>query len=179
MPITLTRSLLVILVPGGVAVSPWFIWVALSSSEVLSIYDKYPIVLNTLAVAAFVIIGSIFEGVGTHFEVYWDNKVDLALDLRENWYAYLAKVCATEPVGFRYISRMATTMYFELSMMLASVLFWAGVVTGIVSWNPTNAGCYSVLCVGFAVGSVAYFYWQARCSHRVLCEARAEIVKRM
>jgi len=87
MPFTLTRSLIVVLVPGIVATAPWILLIAI----------YFPLA-----------VGGVLEGIGSNLEVKWDKERDSDFDVQENWYKYLALTPSVEPVGFRYISRNVT-----------------------------------------------------------------------
>ncbi|MDB5925454.1 MAG: hypothetical protein JWN13_4390 [Betaproteobacteria bacterium] len=119
MPITLTRSLLVILLPGFVALAPWAFWFASKVPKFDQIYKTYDILANAMLVGLAILIGCIIEIIVTHFEARWDKQRDSEFSVHANWYDYLASH-PPEPIGFRYISRRATTLYFELAMVIAS-----------------------------------------------------------
>lgn len=125
MPTTLTRSLLVVLLPGVVTVSPWLLALALYTEATLGL-DDYPALGHALLFACVAVVGSIFEDLGTHIEVHWDRRRETEYSLKDNWYAYLAHKFEAEPVGFKYMARLATTLYFELSMAFAAPTFMAG-----------------------------------------------------
>lgn len=175
MPITLTRSLMVILVPGLVALAPWVMFVMYKWPEAAALYNRHSALTNVGLFAAVVICGAIFEGLGSVLEARWDKKREREFEVRENWFAYLARA-TPEPVGHRYISRMATTMYFELSMLFATAIFFGA--GGALARLLGLPGWVAFFSLGLAIAGVFYFHWQAQCTHKVLCEARAELNRR-
>jgi hypothetical protein len=178
MPTTLTRSLLVILIPGAIAIAPWLLALVQHTSATLGL-DQYRPLSYVLLFACAAVAGSVFEGLGRFVEVRWDKEREATYAVRENWFKYLSRSLDNEPVGFRYLSRRATTLYFELSMMFAVPIFAFG--AGILASLRFREHAYwiagvSVLAV---VVSVVYFYWQARCTHELLCKTRMEINARL
>lgn len=174
MPLTLTRSLLVVLVPGIVAVSPWLIWVVKEWGNAANVYQAFPNLITAFLFAIVVVLGSIFEGLGTLLEVRWDKERETAYDVTKNWYVYLSRTYTTEPVGYSYISRAVTTLYFELSMVWATSLFFLGCTVLVLSAEGVNRFVWFGL-FGCAIVSPIYFWWQARCSHQLLCETRQRL----
>lgn len=174
MPIDLTRSLLVILIPGLVAIAPWVLLLVQHTSATLG-FDKYVTLGSALVFALSAVAGSVFEGIASSIEVSWDLEREEEYQVAENWFAYLAHVLPHEPVAFRYLSRMATTMYFELSMLFAVPLFLVG--GGILASLrfPFLVCVFLVTASLFTVISIAYFRVQARRTHLVLCKTRREL----
>lgn len=174
---TLTRSLLTILIPGLVAVSPWLLALVQNTSATLG-FDKYPSLANALLFALVAVIGSVVEGFGTVLEARWDREREAEYSVKENWFSYLAHQFDKEPVGYRYISRLVTALYFELSMLLAVPLFLIGGCV-LASLRFTDYWCIFAVTTAFAVAVATYYLrWQARCTHKALCETRRELNSR-
>jgi hypothetical protein len=178
MPLTLTRSLLVVLIPGVVAFAPWLLWAVREFTNVGDLYRDFPEAVTVAVFAAVVVFGTIVEGFNSWIETRWDSEREKDYDVRENWYAYLARVCSPEPVGHGYISRMFTTMYFELAMMWALPTFGLG----IIILNATSATADATLIACIAVISILLavsFYHAGKESHLVLCNVRRQINQRI
>jgi hypothetical protein len=176
MPLTLSRSLLVVLIPGVVASSPWLLML-LGVPEIKLLYATFELPVTFVMLAIVVIAGSVCEGLGTHLEARWDEVREKEYEIEENWQKYLARQFPNEPVGYRYMSRLATTLYFELSMMLAVPLFAIGAALHL---GRTLTSCWpSLIVLIFGAVGVAYFYWQGSSSHRVLCKTRRELNRRL
>ena len=178
MPTTLTRSLLVVLIPGSIAVAPWLLALVQHTSATLGL-DQYRPLSYVLLFACAAVAGSVFEGLGTFVEVHWDKKREATYAVRENWFKYLSRTFDNEPVGYRYLSRRATTLYFELSMMFAVPIFAVGAGL-LASLRFRDHACWIAgVSILAAIVSILYFYWQASCTHKLLCETRLEINARL
>ena len=178
MPMTLTRSLLTILIPGLIAIAPWALAFMYLTSTAMDV-AKYSALTNALIFASSAVAGALFEGAGTNFEVSWDKERESEYGVTDNWYLYLSRSFEKEPVGYRYISRLVTTLYFELSMMFAIPVFFLGVGAVTMLRFPENS---VVLALGSLVAMVAsgiYMHKQAKCTHRVICETRLELNQRV
>jgi hypothetical protein len=125
-----------------------------------------------------VIAGSLFEIISGAWEVKWDRELEADMQVDENWYVYLSRSVSPEPVGYRYLSRIVTRMYFESNMALASLSFFLGSatiffrsqgITSVFSWSFIAL----VIIVPFA------FKRSAIRSHFLLCETRREINERI
>jgi hypothetical protein len=174
MTMTLTRSLLTILIPGIVAASPWLLALVQNTEATLG-FDKYPSLANALLFAVVAVAGAFCEGLGTTIESRWDKERESDYSIKENWYVYLSRSLDKEPVGYRYISRLVTTMYFELSMMFAIPSFLLGGCLLASLRFPDYWCLFAILALTAGVASTLYLHWQARSSHRVLCETRQEL----
>ncbi|MCK5245240.1 MAG: hypothetical protein KAJ90_08215 [Desulfobacterales bacterium] len=179
MPITLTRSLLVILIPGGVFMIPWLITIAIVSEKNLSFYTTYSMLFNILGFAMAVIVGMFLEGFNTFIEYRWDKEREEKYLVAKNWYDYLSVACEKETVGFRYIGNRVTTMYFEMAMIWASLSFLVGLMVVVYIMNIK----YQIVwLMGMPVSAMVfsfYFYRQAKNTHEVLCKTRMEINERL
>lgn len=179
MPITLTRSLLVVLIPGGILITPFMVILYFANQNIAVLYKDYVLLFNAFFFTFSVIAGLILEGVVSFQEKRWDEDRNDEYQVYENWYNFLAKETANEPVGFRYISRLVTTMYFELAMMVAVPVFGFGIMLNIerIVTNYICGWAIFILLITFGLGW--YFRFQAKSTHLVLCKTRMEILKRM
>lgn len=178
MPLTLTRSLLVILIPGLIAVVPWLLWVVNNFGPPQQFYKDFPqVVWGTLFILATV-IGTALDMVSTSLEVEWDEKREKKYQVADNWFDYLARTFSTEPVGYRYLSRMVTRMYFELTMSLAVLVSAPGFALLYGVWSKKCYWCAGVI-VLVSAGIAYWFNRSAWHSHEVLCKTRLEINKRL
>ena len=172
MPTDLSRSLLTILIPGLIAIAPWLLLVVQRTNATLG-FGEYPTIANALVFSCVVVVGSFCEGMGTLIESRWDTMRCKTLDVYGDWYAYLAST--ESPVGNRYLSRLVTSMYFELSMFFAVPPFIAGCTyLGILRFPELNnlilgAGAITILL------SLRYFWWQAYRTHDALCVTRQKL----
>lgn len=177
MPLDLTRSLLVVLIPGAVALAPWLLCFVSGSPTALTYIEKYQNYALGVAFAITVIVGLTFETIGTWIEVRWDDEREARFNVAENWYAYLANGTSPEPVGYRYLSRKATAFYFELTMFIACLPFVAGMALfARQTWPDLVLTNLAVIVLGTI--AAFWFRWNARKTHEVLCRTRRELNKR-
>ncbi|MBP6571546.1 MAG: hypothetical protein KA226_09025 [Gemmatimonadales bacterium] len=178
MPTTLSRSLLAVLIPGFVAIAPWLLALVQHTDATLGL-ATYPSLGNVLLFAAAAVVGSVFEGLGTFLEVRWDREREPSHAVFENWYGYLSTCLPIEPVGYRYLSRLATTMYFEMSMLFAAPLFALGATVLAALRFPQFKGGIWLFGATASLATAFYFHWQARSTHGTLCKTRREINNRL
>jgi hypothetical protein len=172
MPIDLSRSLLTILVPGLIAVAPWLLALVEHTSARLS-FSTYPTLAHALLFSVVVVVGSVFQGLGSILEYRWDQERGKTYDIDGDWYAYLASTEAV--VGHRYLSRLVISLYFELAMLQAVLSFAiGGALLADLRFPHLTCGIWSASVVVGAVAAV-YFYWQARCTHLALCKTRQKL----
>lgn len=179
MPITLTRSLLVILIPGGLVVMPWCFYFLDNIDDLGSVYEKYKIFFNVIIFGVVVVTGTLLESIVSYQEDSWDKEREKEYKVTDNWYRYLSHTLEHEPVGFRYLGRMVTAMYFELSMMIASPIFFVGIVLILSGIDLKNGNGWIIMFLMLAGLSYYFFRKQAKNTHMVLCKTRLEINNRI
>jgi cytochrome bd-type quinol oxidase subunit 2 len=177
MPVDLTRSVLVILLPGAVAVAPWLAWLLVRTEGGLK--EEYQPIAQAFAFGCAVIAGLICETLGTWLEAAWDEKRETRLNVSANWYDYLSRHIDPEPVAYRYLSRRATTLYFELSMMIAVLPFALGSWLFLPLIFPENTEAVRWL-IAIATVLLELFFWvNALSTHELLCKTRAQVNNRL
>jgi hypothetical protein len=174
MPTTLTRSLLTVLIPGLVAVAPWLVFFVQHTSVTFGA-EQNSVLANALIFALVVVVGSMCEGLGTYLESRWDKDREEQYQVKEHWIRYLRFDGAKEPVAFRYLSRLVTTLYFELAMIFATPVFLLGSTLLAALRFPEFRFWIVALGVALAIFSVVYFRYQARQTHEGMCKVRREI----
>lgn len=143
--------------------------------QAADIYAKHDALVAGFLFGLFVVIGKIFETKGSNIESDWDKEREIEFSVKDNWFAYLARSINPEPVGHRYIGRMVTSMYFELTMSFATIGFFTGCAylsfLSELEFRP-------LLMLGsllLAFMAPKYFRDHAKDSHKVLCEVRQKI----
>lgn len=174
MPTTLNRSLLVTLILGVVAISPWVL-ALLQYTTVTFGLDKYPVIGYVLLFAAATVAGSICEGIASFVEAQWDRDRECKYAVHENWMIYLTSCFPNEPVGYRYIARRAVTLYFELTMMCAFPSFVVGCSVLAAHRYPAFERWITYATIAGVVVGVSYFRYQARVTHELLCRTRQDM----
>src|SRR5690606_10939277 len=132
-------------------------------------FSEFATIAHALVFSFAVVAGTFFEALGSKFEVKWDDEREFEYQVKENWYVYLSRVLEREPVGYRYLSRLATTMYFELAMMSAVPIFAVGTVALALARLPEQLWTLVLTGAVLAIVSGSYFFRQARSTHQVLC----------
>jgi hypothetical protein len=184
MPLTLTRSLLAIILPGAMVCAPLFLLVSMRDQHVATFYEAYTFLAHVLAFGVVVLVGAVLEEFGSYLEKRWDGRVSAEPTdqgwVHENWISYLAREFASsEPVGYRYLSRKVTALYFELGLMFAGPLLLIGTASlGILEFG-WRSGRAVTIAIALAVITSALFYKFARDTHFVLCSIRRDINERI
>lgn len=175
MPIDLTRSILVVLIPGAVAVCPWLLFAVMYTDATLGYDGTSDVLSNAFVFAVVSIAGLTCESLGTRLEVRWDTEREKSYLVSVNWYAYLASHLEPEPIGYKYLSRLATMMYFELAMLVALLPFSVGTTLLIYRRYEPSAICLVIVAFALTVLIGWYFWWNAKTTHEVLCRTRREL----
>jgi hypothetical protein len=177
-PIGVTRSLLTVILPGLVAITPWLLVLA-QYRPALTAMKEAPTLAHTLLFALVTVAGTICQGFGTRLESTWDKEREEEFQVSENWYAYLSRPLEHEPVAYRYISRLSTTMYFELSMLFAVPFFALG--SFVLIATLFYSFYWPALAIGIVLGFAAiFFFWsEAKTTHKTICVTRREVMNRL
>jgi len=177
-PTNITRSTLTVLVPGMIAIAPWLLALVQHTDATLGFKD-YPTLAHAALFSSVIVAGVLCEGLGTWLESFWDKSRESEFEVSEHWYAYLSRSFESEPVGYRYLSRLATAMYFELSMFFAAPSFIIG--AGVLSYLRFPELIWLEIGATFilAGGAMVFFSRQAHDTHKVICTTRREIMRRV
>ena len=174
MPMNLSRSLLTILIPGLVATAPWLLVLVQHTSATLG-FDTNPTIANALVFALVAVVGSMCEGLGTYREAKWDAKLESKYSVQEHWHRYLAYRGEREPIAFRYLSRLVTTLYFELSMFFAVPFFILGACALAALRFPQHQSLFVISAIGLTPLSMWFFDYKARQTHEGMCKVRMHL----
>jgi len=126
----LFRPLATLVVPGGVAISPYVLVVGYYFPGVTSFWREHPSAFVAILVICIIGVGLIVEDLGAFIERdFWDNKLARENeDHSEHWEQYLKLRLNDEIVGQRYLRTLLTRMKFELAMVPAFFFFWCGLL---------------------------------------------------
>ena len=168
--------------PAIVAVGPWLI-VPMRDPEFAIYYEKYPVPFHLGLIALLALVSYVLNAKSSALESTWDT-----VETREYWYRYLSVVLPNEPVGFRYISRMASVMKFELALSYAIFPAAVGLPLSVLTvfGEPILRvwiGYVGVGAAGLLAGLVAAWLGSkmrdhAKETYDVICAARREILNR-
>lgn len=174
MPTTLSRSLLTVIIPGLVATAPWLVFLV-QHTEATFGAEKSSVLSNAFIFALVVVVGSTCEGLGTYLEFKWDAKLEEKYKVNDHWLRYLRYSGEHEPVAFRYLSRLVTTLYFELAMLFAATSFALG-ATVLASLRFEQQRCWIIPSgIAVAVLLAVYFRYQAKQTHSGICKLRHDL----
>lgn len=126
----LFRPLATLVVPGGVAISPYVLVAAYYFPGVISFWQDHSSAFVAILVICIVAAGLIVEDLGAFIERdFWDSKLAKANeDHSDHWEQYLKLRLNDEIVGQRYLRTILTRMKFELAMVPAFFFFWCGLL---------------------------------------------------
>lgn len=184
MPLTLTRSFFAIILPGLAMVGPWVLVVLLSYPSLGALYKEFSVPAQVSAFALVVTVGAIAEAVGNYVEKHWDNMVaakampscEEETWLDRDWLDYLSQSFGDgEPVGFRYLSRKVTELYFELGMMVAAPIGLFGLAFTLRT-HVSHSICVGVFA---SLASFFLFFKFAKDTHCVLFDTRYKLMARI
>lgn len=178
MPTTLSRSILTVLIPGLIAICPWLLAIVQNTPATLG-FGTFNTLANALVFCAAAVAGSICERIGTSLEFRWDHERDGEYAVFENWYSYLCNTGEKEPVAFRYLSRLVTSLYFELGMFVAGPSFIIGAAVLASLRFPAWSVLFGIAGLVLAIAGGYFFYYQARDTHLLLCKTRAQLNQRL
>jgi hypothetical protein len=165
---------LTVLIPGIVATAPWLLFLVQHTPATLG-FDKNATIANALLFAAVAVVGAVCEGLGSHLESKWDERLESKYSVLEHWYRYLNHSGSPEPVAFRYLSRLVTTMYFELSMFFAVPSFVAGSCVLAILRFPEHKCTIALSGVVLLPLLMWYFHMQAKNTHEGMCKIRMNL----
>ena len=183
LPLNLTRSVLTIMMPGAVACAPWLLWALVEWDPLGAYYQKYALPVNVLSFVVAVVVGLTINMMVSYIEQAWDKK-QASSDppessiswVESDWYAYLAKTFGNgEPVGYRYLSYLVNSLYFELGMIGATPIGVLAIAAFLLRHNQCG---WAIATLAAAITFGAVFYKSAQHTHRALCIGRREILKR-
>jgi hypothetical protein len=179
-PLDLSRSLIVIIIPGAVALTPLGLWLTALYPSLIAFYEAHQATSNVVVFVSSVLAGLVIENIMTWLEVRWDREREKTYEVAENWYKYLARVTEHEPAGYGYLRRMWTTLYFELAMLVAAPVLLIGLAI-VLRWEPAPFNnCLARIALALlGIASGCFFYSAAKDSHGVLCKTRMEINTRL
>jgi hypothetical protein len=180
MAFTLTRSLMTIVIPGGVVLAPWIVFVVLRYPDIADVYKDYEVATTAGLAGLLIVVGTIIEVLASFIEDLFDKTADAKMNVRENWFNYLAHKRDADLIGFGYISRRVTTMYFELCMGLA-VPFSAFGIAALMTRHFEACALPTIMVTGGIVGFLlaVLFIWAGKRTHHLLCEVRQELNTRL
>jgi hypothetical protein len=170
------RPIVSLLIPGSIAISPWFIGLAWKYLPFREMVSKNETTTGLLLVLSATFVGLIIENLGSRIEDAFDsirnNKSQGAH--KANWDLYLRTCFRADPVGRRYARSIVLRLKFELATFWALGCAVAGLLWFMWLGLPLRFGCPLVaISLVLMVLNLA----EAWLTHGVLSKTREELGK--
>lgn len=127
------RPFATLMVPGVIALLPYAIQLLYTYPGVQTFAQANAGASLVIGIIFALAAGLIIEDAGANIEVAWDNKLDKKkADVRKAgehtdvWRRYLALTFKDDPVGQSYLRTILIRLKFELGMVVAIPVSWAG-----------------------------------------------------
>ena len=165
------RAMILLVVPGAIAVLPWFGVAYYSSDELKAFVDAHPSQAGSVLVILIMAAGMILTSLGSWIEFVWDwCRNRKGGKHTEDWYAYLRLSYEHEPVGHRYIRDMVLSLRFELSATPALIAGPGVVFLGF--WPGGGTSTYGIL----AFACAAYLLFESWSTNGALGTVREQLL---
>lgn len=180
---TFDKVLLQIVIPGLIAIFPWFLLFIHSHPNAKNYLIANPSIIITTLIFLSLIAGTILENLGGRFEVlyldYKNSKKDS--EYEEIWKKFLLlKYTGEEPIGHRYIRNILHRMKFELSAGVALIPMQIGLII-LNNQRPIfeNHVQTCILIIFFPLAICLYLLFvEAPSSSKVLADTRKVLVNK-
>ena len=177
------RPFVTLFVPGGIAILPYVVQLLFTFPDLSKFAQSNPgaslVVFLMFAIAA----GLVIEDVGARIEFEgWDRLLDRAKEGKRAqgehtmiWERYLQLTFPTDPVGQHYLRTVLIRLKFELGMIVAIPISWAGFL-----WLHLTIEMWTW--IGFLVGSgislvvLIYLVYESYGSAKTLGRVRSVLV---
>jgi hypothetical protein len=168
------RPLVVNLVPGGVALTPYALLFGHRYNGVEELATSYPLAAGVLALFAAMAVGLILENLALLIEAHaWDRIVETDTGCQgKDWEAYLAATTEFAPAGQKYLSVLVTRLKFEGAFGLALVVMWFGVLWLNLHVDVIRSEASVLLASAVALGLASYLIWESGVTARRLADLR-------
>ena len=170
------RTIVVVLIPGGLALSPFLMTAFISNDHLSEFYGNHPNFSAFLLVTCAIAAGLIIENFGSCLEKEIDQRLE-----RDNpkhmsdWWAYLSVTFEKEPIGQSYLRTILLRLKFELSMFFSLIIFSIGLI--ITSAILCTFNLYILFAIVLATPLAFYLKHEAYNSCKLLAKVRAKLIK--
>ncbi|HSX59634.1 MAG TPA: hypothetical protein VLF18_05500 [Tahibacter sp.] len=170
------RIVIVTMVPGFLATSPWLSGVFWPGLKLASTWKDMLIPIGLTGFAVCLIVGLILENIGSEIEVHFADKWVVKNNNKlDNWNAYLQLETDAEFVGQRYIRSFLIRFKFELSMIPALVISAAGLLASLY-FNQGLTVPQTATLVTLMFTIAIWFLFAVRQSALVLAQTRELLI---
>lgn len=164
------RPLITLLLPGGIAIGPYFIALMLKWPRFYGMVDANHTESALVLFLIALFVGLVIEDLGGRFEanVLDEKEKRTSKDFEDVWWKYLTNTFDDKLPGRRYLSALVMRLKFELGASIALLL----VVPGLWFVNvPDRLSC--LMSFGAIVLSIYLGGFEAPSTHRLLRSSRA------
>jgi hypothetical protein len=173
----LFRPLAILVVPGSIALAPFFLLVAANNPEIGRVSNENPFGMVGILLILATASGLILENVGSRIERGIDQcMVERYLPAHDDlWCRYLELKTDSELVAQRYLRTVVTRTKFVLSFLPALLIFLLGFLVLDIElqvWTRTSVSAAVI----FVVLLVCFLFVEAIRLIEVLAEARCRVL---
>lgn len=175
------RVLIQLVIPGVIAIFPWFIFFLNAHPHAKSYLHSNTNVTILAIIFLSLITGLVLENIGGRIEVMWldeRNKKNY-VKYEETWNNFLLLTYdKNEPVGQRYLRNILLRMKFELSTAIAMVPLSIG-LTFVNYYHSIFNNCFAFIMIIFVLPTLflIYLLYEAASSSKVLATTRKLLVE--
>jgi hypothetical protein len=172
------KPLVTLLIPGGIAVSTWFVGLLWTHPKLLDLVSRNHTEAGWVLLLVIIGAGVVIEDWGSRVESHFDTKADKATGSAhtQNWFKYLRSAFVADPIGRRYIRTVVLRLKFELGMVFALAISAIGLAWLMFLGLSCRLGIILILlCLAFA----AWELFEAKAGHELLAECREELLKKI
>ncbi|HVN87979.1 MAG TPA: hypothetical protein VMW17_24320 [Candidatus Binatia bacterium] len=176
----LFRPLVTLLVPGAIAIAPY--WVVLQSRvpEVVTFKADNPSALVAILLVVIIAAGLTLEDIGARIErEVWDRRLRTLGEFANfdaQWHQYLSLKTQDEIVGQRYLRTILVRMKFEISTGPALIIHLIGLIWVNHVLAAFSAGTMLQLSIAYCA-LAAYLIWESYQSCYALAELRRDVIE--
>jgi hypothetical protein len=173
------RPVVTTLIPGFVAITPFFFLIIKSSSMLTKLMNDNIGLTTGVFILIAITVGLLLEDIGSEIEVRWDaciQKDDSSIKVNDDWYKYLRTTFDIEPIGQRYLRTMTMRMKFELAMVPALLFAIIGITW--IEWVYHSFGGVALHIIWLVcLILVSWLLYQSYHSSKILIKLRSELLK--
>jgi hypothetical protein len=170
------RPLATLLIPGAIAVSTWLIAMVWHFASLRQLASNNHTETSFVIFLVMTFAGLVLEDVGSHFEVWLDDRADERHSGEHKicWNRYLRQAFVVDPIGRRYARTLVLRLKFELGVAFGMI----SAALGLLWLAFLGLDCKVVLVSGSIC--LVFLIWnlfEASQTHKILGQTRAELLK--
>jgi hypothetical protein len=170
------RPIATLLIPGAIGVSTWLVALIWHFESLRVLVRDNHTDTALVVLLAMIFGGLVFEDIGAQYESWLDGRADVRTNKlhSQQWSGYLRSAFKADPIGRRYMRTLVLRLKFELGIASAMTSAAVGLAwLFVLGLNYRVALVCELICICFVVWGL----WEARQTHQVLGQTRAELLK--